>query len=248
MSKAVQTYQMIIDGQMVDSLSGQWIDVENPANKTVFARVPRGDRADVDRAVAAGKVAFEKWSRVSAAERARALHQIADALEGEVENLAKTISLENGNALRTQSRGEARLTVDFVRYVAGLCREIKGNSVYLSSENLDYTRREPFGVVGAIAGAVGIGLAGWMGLRKLSILRALRHGEVREARVTAVTEAKARINNKPQYVLEWVDAAGAAGRSMMTRDTKLAPYPPGSVIVVYVDPVTGRGWWDQQLG
>ncbi len=150
MSNSIQTYQMIIGGQMVDSVSGQWIEVENPATKTVFARVPRGASADVDKAVAAGKVAFESWSKVSAAERAKALHQIADALEGQIEALAQTISLENGNALRTQSRGEARLTVDFVRYVAGLCREIKGNSVYLSSENLDYTRREPFGVVGAI--------------------------------------------------------------------------------------------------
>lgn len=150
MSSAVHSYQMIINGKLVDSVSGQWIDVENPATKTVFARVPRGNRNDVDIAVNAADAAFKKWCVVSAAERGRLLHQIADALEGKIELMAKTISLENGNALRTQSRGEARLTVDFVRYVAGLAREIKGNTVYLSSDNLDYTRREPFGVVGAI--------------------------------------------------------------------------------------------------
>lgn len=150
MNSAVQSYQMIINGQYVDSVSSQWIDVENPANKTVFARVPRGNQEDVEIAVAAADAAFQKWSKVSAAQRANLLHQIAQALEEKIEHMARTISLENGNALRTQSRGEARLTVDFVRYVAGLCREIKGNSVYLSSECLDYTRREPFGVVGAI--------------------------------------------------------------------------------------------------
>lgn len=150
MESGLQSYQMIINGQFVDSVSHQWIEVENPAKKTSFARVPRGNSEDVDLAVAAADTAFKKWSQVSAAERASRLHQVADALEGKIELMAKTISLENGNALRTQSRGEARLTVDFVRYVAGLCREIKGNSVYLSSENLDYTRREPFGVVGAI--------------------------------------------------------------------------------------------------
>jgi len=150
MNSTIQTYQMIINGQFVDSVSGRWIDVENPANKTVFARVPRANKEDVDLAVNAAQAAFKKWCLVAAAERGRLLHQVADALESKIDLMAKTISQENGNALRTQSRGEARLTVDFVRYVAGLCREIKGSSVYLSSENLDYTRREPFGVVGAI--------------------------------------------------------------------------------------------------
>ena len=150
MSNSIETYQMIINGEFVDSANGQWIDVENPATKTVFARVPRGSQADVNKAVEAADVAFRTWSQVAAAERGHLLHQIADALQDKVELMAQTISLENGNALRTQSRGEAKLTVDFVRYVAGLCREIKGNSVYLNADNLDYTRREPLGVVGAI--------------------------------------------------------------------------------------------------
>lgn len=150
MAGAVENYQMLIGGQWVDALDGEWIDVENPAKKEVFARVPRAKKADVDLAVAAAKEAFKSWSKVSAAERGRLLHNVANDLEAEIEDLAKTISLENGNALRTQSRGEARLSVDYVRYVAGLCREIKGDTVYLSSDNLDYTRREPYGVVGAI--------------------------------------------------------------------------------------------------
>ena len=150
MKDAIKSYQMIINGKFVNSVNGQWIDIENPANKTVFARVPRATKEDVDIAVNAADAAFKTWSMVSAAERGRLLHKIADALEDKIDLMAKTISQENGNAIRTQSRGEARLTVDFVRYVAGLSREIKGNSVYLSSDNLDYTRREPFGVVGAI--------------------------------------------------------------------------------------------------
>jgi len=78
------------------------------------------------------------------------LHQIADSLEANQENLARLISTENGNALRTQSRGEAGVTAQIFRYVAGLAREIKGKTTYLSPDTLDYTRREPYGVVGAI--------------------------------------------------------------------------------------------------
>ncbi|MDO8695224.1 MAG: aldehyde dehydrogenase family protein [Sheuella sp.] len=150
MSIAITTYQMLIDGKWVNSCEDDWISVENPANKTVFARVPRAKAADVDLAVAAAKRAFKLWSKTAAAERGRILYQITDAIEKNKEKLARLISNENGNALRTQSRGEAALTVEVFRYVAGLSREIKGKTTYLSSENLDYTRREPYGVVGAI--------------------------------------------------------------------------------------------------
>ena len=150
MSGNIQTFQMVINGKWVNSCDDDWINVENPANKTIFARVPRGKAADVHIAVEAAKKAFKTWSQTSAPDRAKMLYAIADGVEKIKEHLAKTISLENGNALRTQSRGEANTTVDIIRYVAGLAREIKGSTSYLSTGTLDYTRREPYGVVGAI--------------------------------------------------------------------------------------------------
>jgi len=150
MDLTTTTHKMLIDGKWVDSCDGAWIDVENPANKTVFAKVPRGRAADVDLAVAAAKRAFRGWSRMPAAERGRMLYAAADKLERRQEDLARLLSTENGNALRTQSRGEAGLVPQIFRYVAGLSREIKGNTMYLNPDNLDYTRREPYGVVGAI--------------------------------------------------------------------------------------------------
>ena len=141
---------MLIDGQWVPSLEDEWIAVENPATRQAFALVPRARSADVDRAVTAAGTAFSRWKKTSAAERGRLLYRIADAMEAAKEDLAKMISRENGNALRTQSRGEAALAAEVFRYVAGLARELKGHSMYLQPETLDYTRREPYGVVGAI--------------------------------------------------------------------------------------------------
>ncbi|NBT99726.1 MAG: aldehyde dehydrogenase family protein, partial [Betaproteobacteria bacterium] len=141
---------MLIDGQWVSSLEDEWIAVENPATRQAFALVPRARSADVDRAVKAAGTAFSRWKKTSAAERGRLLYRIADAMEAAKEDLAKMISRENGNALRTQSRGEAALAAEVFRYVAGLARELKGHSMYLQPETLDYTRREPYGVVGAI--------------------------------------------------------------------------------------------------
>jgi betaine-aldehyde dehydrogenase len=71
-------------------------------------------------------------------------------LEGRVEEMARLIATETGNALRTQARGEARLVADVFRYFGGLGSELKGETIPLGEHVLSYTRREPLGVVGAI--------------------------------------------------------------------------------------------------
>jgi betaine-aldehyde dehydrogenase len=78
------------------------------------------------------------------------LLRIADALESRVEELARTIALETGNALRTQARPEAKGAADMFRYFGGLASELKGETIPLGEQVLSYTRREPLGVVGAI--------------------------------------------------------------------------------------------------
>jgi acyl-CoA reductase-like NAD-dependent aldehyde dehydrogenase len=71
-------------------------------------------------------------------------------MEARIEDLAKIIAEETGNAIRTQARGEATLTADIFRYFAGLAGELKGETIPLGEHVLSYTRREPLGVVGAI--------------------------------------------------------------------------------------------------
>lgn len=104
-----------------------------------------------------------------------------------------------------------------------------------------------FGSFGGIGALVALGLGGWMLRRKLSVIRALRRGEVREARVTGLRRVNVRKNKRQQYVLDWIDAVGDTGSSMMGDPDAFDAYPVGSVIVVYVDPHTGRGWWEVQL-
>jgi acyl-CoA reductase-like NAD-dependent aldehyde dehydrogenase len=142
--------RMLIDGAWVDSLSGATLTVENPAKRRPIALIPRGDTADVNGAVEAAARAFPAWSKVAPHDRGRLLLRIADKMEGEVEELARLIALETGNALRTQARGEARLAADIFRYFGGLAGELKGETIPLGEQVLSYTRREPLGVVGAI--------------------------------------------------------------------------------------------------
>ena len=116
----------------------------------IIASIPRGGAEDVDRAVKAASKAFPGWSRVIPRERGRMLQKIADAVEARVEELARIVAEETGNAIRTQARPEAKGAVDILRYFGGLASELKGETIPLGEHVLSYTRREPIGVVGAI--------------------------------------------------------------------------------------------------
>ena len=99
---AARKVKMIINGELVDAASGAELTVEAPGTRQVIAAVPRGVGEDVERAVAAAKAALPGWSRVMPRERGKLLLKIADALEAEIEPLAKIIAEETGNAIRTR--------------------------------------------------------------------------------------------------------------------------------------------------
>lgn len=141
----IRKARMLIGGDWIESASGEVLPVENPAKRQVIAEIPRARAADVDLAVAAAAVAFPGWAKVAPRERGRMLLRIAEALEARAEELARTIALETGNALRPQSRPEARLAADVFRYFGGLGGELKGETIPFGEQVLSYTRREPLG-------------------------------------------------------------------------------------------------------
>lgn len=143
-------YLNLIDGQWVSARGSQTIGVESPRSLEVIAQVPRGDEKDIDDAVLAAQRAFPGWRDTAPRARGRLLQHIADELDTHVERLARIISAENGNAIKTQSRGEARFAADVFRYFGSMASETKGEHIPLNSHVLDYSRREPLGVVGAI--------------------------------------------------------------------------------------------------
>jgi betaine-aldehyde dehydrogenase len=141
---------MLIGGEWVESADSESIEVENPAKKEPIARVPRGKAADIDRAVKAARAAFPAWKKTAARERGKLMLKIADKFEARAEEIARIIATETGNALRTQSRPEAKNSADLFRYFGGVTSELKGDTIPLGDDVLCYTRREPYGVVGAI--------------------------------------------------------------------------------------------------
>jgi aldehyde dehydrogenase (NAD+) len=148
---AVPDRRMLIGGAWVESETGQWSDVLSPGHGgLVLGRVPAGSVGDADRAVEAARRAFPGWRGVHFKDRQFALLKIADALEDAAEDLARLTAADTGNALRTQARPEVATLVSLFRYFGGIAGEFKGTVLPAGDDQLQYTRREPLGVVAAI--------------------------------------------------------------------------------------------------
>ena len=115
--------QHFIDGQFRAGSSGQFIDVVDPCNGSVFARVAQGTAGDVDIAVAAARAAQPRWGALTPKERAEALLKIAGRIE---EHTALLVRLESANAGKPLmvSRDDISSSVDTFRFMAGAARSI----------------------------------------------------------------------------------------------------------------------------
>src|SRR5258707_5519176 len=128
------------------------IDVINPATGEKITAVPDASAADVDRVVATARASFENklWRRKDSSEKERILWRFADILEANKDEMARIESSENGKTIREALRADVMPAVDAIRYYAGWVRRIFGETIPVDGPYLNYTLREPVGVVGAI--------------------------------------------------------------------------------------------------
>src|SRR5882757_2845393 len=124
------------------------IAVVEPATERVMAEIPQAGVPETDAAVARAKRAFPAWRAVPAAERARMLHRLADALEARSEDLA-VLEARNAGKPIGDARGEMEMVVDCFRYYAGAPERLLGKTIPVAG-GVDITFREPLGVVGLI--------------------------------------------------------------------------------------------------
>src|SRR3954470_6337120 len=160
--ESVKTYQQFIGGEWVDSASGETLDVENPADGTVIAKVQASGTKDVDRAADAAATAFETWQHTTPPERSVMLLKLADAIEARGEELGR---LESKNAGKPVGAAidEIPVVADNLRFFAGAARVMEGKAVNEYMAGLtSMVRREPVGVVASIAPwNYPIMMAGW---------------------------------------------------------------------------------------
>jgi len=146
--------KLLIDGKWVDAVSGETFEVRDPATGEVIAHVASGDAADIDRAVAAARDAFDNrgWPQTAPAERARLMLKLADLIEKHGEELAILETMDVGRSIGITRMVDVGGAVEQLRYNAGWATKLTGETVNISSpgEWLSYTLREPVGVVGQI--------------------------------------------------------------------------------------------------
>jgi aldehyde dehydrogenase (NAD+) len=144
--------RLLIDGQWVET--AKKFDTINPATGDVLTQIAHASSADVDRAVAAARRAFEDrngpWRKLSASERGRLIWKLADLLEKNIDEFAEMETLDNGKPIFESRFVDMPMVIDVLRYYAGWATKIHGETVNTFETAFTYTLREPVGVVGMI--------------------------------------------------------------------------------------------------
>ena len=139
-----------INDEWVGSQSDTTGDVFNPATGEKIAVVPYGNREDVDKAVAAAKAAFPAWRKTPPLTRARYLFRLKDAFEENFEEIAQTLTTEQGKVI-DEARGEVRRMIENVEHATGVTTLMTGYTLEDIATGIDcYGHRQPMGVFAAI--------------------------------------------------------------------------------------------------
>ena len=141
---------MVISGERCQARSDKTIEVFDSATGLAITRVPRGDRADVDRAMESAREAGRgPWRTLSLIERAAALHRIAGLIRERGTFLAQVECVDVGKPL-SQALRDVRRAADYFDFYAGVADKLHGESVPLGADQFCFTVLEPVGVTGHI--------------------------------------------------------------------------------------------------
>jgi acyl-CoA reductase-like NAD-dependent aldehyde dehydrogenase len=141
-----------IDNQADEAASGETFATVNPATGETLTQVARGAAPDIDRAVASAREAMrgKAWGRMNPHKRATLLWALADLIEANADELATLETRDNGKPYFESRKVDLPSVVENFRYFAGLADKIQGETIPVSGPFLNYTLREPVGVVGCI--------------------------------------------------------------------------------------------------
>ena len=141
---------MFIDGVRVEADGGGVFAVADPATGETVGQVPDGGRAEAARAVAAAKQAFPGWAGLTAYERSRHLYRAWEIMTDRAEDLARTMTAEQGKPLRA-ARNEVRYGADFLLWYAEEAKRVYGETIPAPRGDQRFmVLRQPVGVVAAI--------------------------------------------------------------------------------------------------
>lgn len=141
----------LIDGRAQAPAQGRYLDVFEPATAAVFTRCPDSDAADVEAAVVAARNAAAAWAATSPERRAQYLNRLADLVERDLEALAELESRDSGKPVKLARELDIPRAVANLRFFAAAITQWAGESHATDERTLNYTLRQPLGVVACIS-------------------------------------------------------------------------------------------------
>ncbi|WP_243291796.1 aldehyde dehydrogenase family protein [Bacillus sp. FJAT-47783] len=147
----VKIQGLYIDGEWIVPDQEKLIEVKNPADGSVIAFVPRGGKEEIDLAVKAAKKAFHsrEWLELEPYHRGKLLFKAAEIIRENKEELARLETLDVGKPL-IQAETDVEIAARYFEFYAGIADKIMGETIPVENGIIDYTVREPIGIVGHI--------------------------------------------------------------------------------------------------
>ena len=136
-------------GQWHEAKSGDTMEMFSPGTGEPLGPVAQAGEADIDAAVSAAQSGFKEWRRVKPMERAGVLRKVGEVLRAHARELAFIDSASTGNPVR-EMMSDANVAAMGMDFYAGLVTEMKGSSVPMGPDMVNFSVRQPFGVVGKI--------------------------------------------------------------------------------------------------
>jgi aminomuconate-semialdehyde/2-hydroxymuconate-6-semialdehyde dehydrogenase len=147
----IKKIENFIGGEFVPPISGEYLDNFNPATGQAYSLLPDSDERDVQRAVEAAEKAFPSWSQSSLADREGVLLKIASGISDKLEDLAYAESVDNGKPLTLARSVDIPRAAENFRFFATAMTHFHSESHSMGRQAINYTLREPVGVVGCIS-------------------------------------------------------------------------------------------------
>ncbi|MBA2737595.1 MAG: aldehyde dehydrogenase family protein, partial [Pyrinomonadaceae bacterium] len=140
-----------IGGELIQPVSGAYLDNFNPACGEVYSLIPDSDERDIERAVEAAKNAFPVWSKQSAEARHDVLIKLSSLIERDLDSLAEAESIDNGKPLSLAKQVDIPRAVSNFKFYATAAMHTATEAFETVGQAINYTLRQPLGVVGCIS-------------------------------------------------------------------------------------------------
>lgn len=138
-------YDHLIDGELVPPSTDEYFESLDPATESPIGLVAKGSKEDIDKAVKAATNSLDGWQETTPSRRGQILHDVADRIRSNKEELSKLETRDQGKPL-SQSKEIIELGARFFEYYSGAADKLEGKSIPINHNNFDFITREPYGV------------------------------------------------------------------------------------------------------